>query len=89
LENGLVKENSLRSLRLLNRGLIFMGKLEIPEEMESEFWLLHLSAGNVTRMGLHRNRGLGRIRFTLLDQDRNPLTENYSLEKILERRWES
>lgn len=69
-ENGVSKDNSLRTIRILNPGYIFEGQVEIdwtsaPENTEI---LLVLAIQNLHHAGLNRSRGFGEIECTV-EQD--------------------
>jgi CRISPR-associated protein Csx10 len=62
IENGIAKENSLRMVRALRRGLFFEFDIDLPHEYLDDLQTIC----KVTRFfGLNRNRGFGHIKMTL------------------------
>ncbi len=66
-ETGVAKENSLRSIRVLNSGETFFAILECDTEDESQ--ILEKCVKLVTHMGNNRTRGFGEIECKLLDME--------------------
>ncbi|MEI7813053.1 MAG: RAMP superfamily CRISPR-associated protein [Ignavibacteria bacterium] len=66
---GTTKEHSLRTFRVLNKGLSFYGCLEI-ETVTDNLHLLALSCCALRRIGTKRNRGFGEIECDLLNEDK-------------------
>lgn len=65
-ENGIAKQGSLRTTRVLHRGMKFVAELAI-EAGESKYETLLALATQVTRnLGGKRNRGLGQVQCRLL-----------------------
>jgi CRISPR-associated protein Csx10 len=58
---GTAKTHSLRSLRVLKKGLDFYGTIELNEENQDLQNLLALSCANLRKIGTSRNRGLGDV----------------------------
>ncbi|MEW5941613.1 MAG: RAMP superfamily CRISPR-associated protein [Chloroflexota bacterium] len=83
-ETGAPLENSLRASRVILRETVFASRVEVvpllggrqisPEEAQRDLALLAASVRALRRAGAHRNRGLGKIRVELFDQD--PFDEN-------------
>lgn len=76
-ETGTAEENTLRRTRVLRRGLTFAGRVEIivpddeyraAKETASEV-VLALACAGLRRVGLSRNRGLGRVDAGLWSDD--------------------
>lgn len=65
IENGVAKRNSLRTIRCLDKGLTFYGKIELSSEREEILELLYLSAINLKHLGTKRNRGFGEVKCEL------------------------
>lgn len=63
-KNGVAEENSLRTERVLKKGLIFKGNISI-EDNKGFLKLLVFSCANLRRIGSDRNRGLGKINCTV------------------------
>lgn len=62
LENGVARDKSLRTMRVLNRGLIFVFEMDVPAEAEKNLETIC----KVTRsFGESRTRGLGEIRLSV------------------------
>jgi len=61
-ENGMAKEGSLRTMRVLKKGLIFEFPLTCPEEFEDD---LEKICKATRFLGISRSRGLGHIRLNL------------------------
>lgn len=70
LEEGVAKRHSLRSMRVLKRGLSFTGRIEVRGDKltEDDNILLQAAAKNLRFMGQNRNRGFGHIAFNLEDE---------------------
>lgn len=65
-ETGAADETSLRTMRVANKGLIFVAEVELQEE--SLFPALKACCAVFTNIGMARTRGLGEIRVTLGDE---------------------
>ena len=61
IENGTARENSLRTFRVLEKGLIFHFDVEIPGQYEEDFKKI---CKVTRRFGISRTRGLGEIKVT-------------------------
>ena len=66
-ETGVAKENSLRSIRVLNSGETFFAIIEC--ETEEELDILNKCVKLVTHIGNNRTRGFGEIECKLLDME--------------------
>lgn len=78
-ETGVAKENSLRSIRVLNSGETFVASIECETEEEVE--ILNKCVKLVTHIGNNRTRGLGEVECKLLDiQEEIVETLNYVFE---------
>lgn len=65
-KSGVKKNNSLRTSRVLNRGLKFFARIEKPDEIESrKLDFLFFAARNLRHIGTNRNRGFGLISCSL------------------------
>lgn len=69
-KDGVAKKGSLRSLRVLDRGLVFEGEIELTEEREDFLILLYFATLNLTRVGTKRTRGFGRIKCRILEGEK-------------------
>jgi len=67
IENGVSKENSLRTIRVLHPGHTFKGTIEIQEghSYQKIETLLVLAVKNLKYAGLNRTRGFGEIECTV------------------------
>lgn len=74
-DNGVASENSLRTSRVLRKGLEFVGEIELANATDDDLMLLGLACANLKWCGGMRNRGFGRIRCELHDGEKN-LTED-------------
>ncbi|QSZ28048.1 hypothetical protein ACETAC_04105 [Aceticella autotrophica] len=67
-DNGIAKEGSLRTFRVLKPGFKFEGELyEINPLTKKEEALLYLAVINLKRIGTSRNRGFGEIKCAIED----------------------
>lgn len=79
---GIAKDHSLRTIRVIKKGLIFKGNISITDEkneqsdMHEEYNnLLVLSCLNLKKIGTKRNRGFGEVECKLFDHQPRDLTE--------------
>jgi len=71
-EEGVSKENSLRTIRVLNPGFEFSGEIDIhPKYYKTVPKLLMLAARNLRYAGLNRTRGFGRIDVKIGEEKEN------------------
>lgn len=72
METGAADRTSLRTMRVVKRGLIFEAGLHFSEDIKAEeerkFWK---AVGMVKHMGLHRTRGLGFVKLTEEKKEKN------------------
>lgn len=59
--NGVTKDKSLHTLRVLKANINFSGEIYSAELNEKEFMLLNLACLNLRHVGTKRNRGYGEI----------------------------
>ena len=78
--DGVAFEHSLRTVRVLKKGLTFWGQVRIETSDEQILNTLLFACQNFRRFGAKRNRGFGQVKCTLLDKNNQPL----SIDKILE-----
>lgn len=80
-ENGVAKEHSLRSSRVILRNNLFVSKIYLNglsvEESETCLALLSACVKAFRRVGNSRNRGLGKIAVEILDNHNNKLGDKY------------
>lgn len=66
MENGVAKRTSLRVLRVLKKGLIFVANISIDEKYKKYMEDICKCTRN---MGLNRTRGLGEIKISWIDEN--------------------
>jgi len=69
-EQGVADDHSLRTARVLKKGLEFKGSIRLPAEDTAKEQLLALACINLRRMGSKRRRGFGEMRCRLCQGDR-------------------
>jgi len=62
-KDGIAADTSLRTFRVLNKGLVFTGELHFDHSQKTYFYSI---ISLIRRIGSMRNRGLGHIRCTLI-----------------------
>lgn len=67
IEDGTVKKGSLRSARCINQGLFFYGTVSNLPNEESEIEMIKEVISMVKYVGTLRNRGFGRVRFSVAE----------------------
>lgn len=67
--DGTAKETSLRNIRVLDSGLVFVGKIQLNGTESQHHQALALAVSNLRRAGMNRNRGFGRLTCTMKKQD--------------------
>lgn len=67
MESGVADENSLRTLRVVNKGLVFEAKCEMRGS-EEEKEILKQAVSLVKHMGMARTRGLGLVDLTVAEE---------------------
>lgn len=76
--DGTPEDHSLRATRLAIKGLTFLSRLHGTDGLsDKEKALLAACALSVRRGGLHRNRGWGRLRLRILDQQGKDITSTW------------
>lgn len=60
------KDTSLHNMRVVDKGVVFVGALTLENANENALPILALALRNLEHAGLKRNRGFGRIRCELL-----------------------
>jgi CRISPR-associated protein Csx10 len=65
-ENEIAADHSLRTSRVVNRGLNFEAEVIFEEEDEESEKYLALACANLRRIGMKRNRGLGDVKCDLI-----------------------
>lgn len=76
-KDGIAKDKSLRTFRVLRKDNIFSGKLSFLREVDSSWQLLAFSVRNLRYLGTNRNRGLGHINCKLLDGEGKDIGDEY------------
>lgn len=67
-DTGTARDGSLRNVRVLRAGTVFVGTIEIVHETPAYTQALALSLQNMRSAGLKRNRGFGQIVCTMKNQ---------------------
>jgi len=71
-KDGIAKDKSLRTFRVLKKNNIFFGNLHILDEIDAaSMQLLAFSIRNLRYLGTNRNRGLGQIKCELLEDGKD------------------
>lgn len=72
-DTGVARENSLRTIRVINQGISFTGTIfmENSKQQDQAIRLLALAVANLKRLGSKRTRGLGRIEASLWHNSSN------------------
>lgn len=65
---GTALEGALHNSRVLNRGLVFSGRIGVEDITETERLILACAVRNLTGIGGKRNRGFGQIECTIDDK---------------------
>jgi CRISPR/Cas system CSM-associated protein Csm3 (group 7 of RAMP superfamily) len=68
-ETGTAKDNSLRTMRVANKGLVFVADMELDEDYESEFMNI---VSVFCHMGMSRTRGLGEVLAECVPSEEEP-----------------
>ena len=76
---GTAKRTSLRTMRVLRKGVTFYGEIQYDQLPDEALELLRLSILFLRRIGTKRNKGLGMIACTLVDCDHQKLVTDSSL----------
>ncbi len=83
LEKGIAVNHSLRSSRVLNKGLKFAGTVTKNGGLnQQESAQLALAFSNLRYFGVNRNRGFGFIHCVLFNQNQQPIDLKKSLEEL-------
>ncbi len=65
-DSGVAEEDSLRTMRVVNKGLVFVSSVEIEDDVDEEDVKLLSNCCSVLRhMGISRTRGLGEVKVSL------------------------
>lgn len=70
-KTGIAADTSLHNMRVVDKGVVFIGRMELKNGGEKERRILSLAVRNLERAGLKRNRGFGKIRCTLMQDGKN------------------
>lgn len=81
-ETGAAKKGSLRAIRVIRKGQIFYGELDIENEDNDILETLYLACLNFRSMGTKRNRGFGQVHCVLLDEHKKEIPAPIKLEAI-------
>lgn len=66
-ETGVTDEHSLRTIRVINKGLIFKGEIQVEIDDSAISNTLALACLNLRHLGTKRNRGFGEVECKLFD----------------------
>ena len=84
-ESGVAKENSLRSIRVLESGNVFEAFIECDKEAEEK--ILEKCIKLLTHMGNNRTRGLGEVKCSIIDDKKdNEAKYNEDIETLNEEK---
>ncbi|AKB32504.1 DUF324 domain-containing protein [Methanosarcina siciliae HI350] len=76
-KKGVAEKASLRTSRVLDKGIKFSGSIESSFDLENRlFDFLVFASRNLRYMGTNRNRGLGSVLCSLTDGSRYPCAES-------------
>ena len=75
-DEGIAKEKSLRTLRVLKKDNLFFGNVVFDPIDNDQLSLLVFSVLNLRHLGTSRNRGLGSVKCCLMDE-KGPLDGEY------------
>lgn len=82
---GTAKENSLRTFRVVNRGLKFAAQLKIDKSLtEVQEELLETAISMVKHIGKNRTRGLGLVEMKLINEEKGETLTTVSEKKKFE-----
>jgi len=71
-EEGVAREHSLRTARVINKGTCFFGDIKTANKDDEIINTLTLACLNLRRIGMMRNRGFGEITCSLHDKKNGP-----------------
>lgn len=66
-ETGTAKDGTLHNSRVLNKGLVFEGTINVESMSDTDTFILACAARNLTGIGGKRNRGFGQIECIISD----------------------
>jgi len=85
LEKGVAVNHSLRSMRVLKKGLKFKGSISSDRVIsEPDQALLALAIGNIRFLGLNRNRGFGKVKCQAMDDQGKPIDHSAAYKNLVE-----
>lgn len=70
IENDTAKDHSLRSFRVLQKGLFFESEIYYNENKEDLIKILSIAVLNLKNLGTRRNRGFGKVECSLIDSSK-------------------
>ena len=77
---GTAEETTLRSIRVMNKGLVFEALIEIPDKYDELFAKI---CKNVKFMGLNRTRGMGEVRISYIREQQESAYLHNKRENVL------
>lgn len=80
-DDGIAREHSLRTIRVLKKGLVFAGSIYLDEKSIDKYYaetvdILAISAANLKRFGTKRTRGFGEVFCYLKGSNNTNLSQN-------------
>lgn len=73
VEDGVAKEHSLRTIRVINKDIVFKGEIEIFSNNSEMKKIFLLSCQNLRNIGTKRSRGLGEVECVVEGQNPNEI----------------
>lgn len=69
-KTGTAEDGSLRNIRLVDKGIVFTGVLELADDSKENLDILKRALANLRYAGAKRNRGCGHIKCTMTEEGR-------------------
>lgn len=82
-ENGIAKEHSLRTIRVIKPDITFEGEIDVNNLGQQEQILLYLAVKNLRKLGQNRNTGFGMVACNI---DINYPSDFYEIIKLLKEK---
>lgn len=81
-EQGVAEDKALRAARVLKKGLVFVGFIESEEELkDGEIEFIRCSLKALKHLGIHKSRGKGNVKVSLLECKNEKSTETRNMPK--------
>lgn len=81
-ETGVAKDQSLRTVRVARKGMVFYGEIRVSFDEPYIQEILALACLNLRHIGTSRNRGFGEVECCLLDEHRESVSVLDKLEGL-------